>query len=338
VTRVTAFTAGFDAPGSRFRIRQFIEPLAQLDVAVVERWGLGAYPPAHVWMWPLWLPGALAARFPGVIASHGGDVTLFQRELLSTVATLECLTRRPRVLDVDDAIWLNRGGRSARRLANWCDLIICGNSYLAENFSRWNSRIALQPTAVDTDRYTPGASAGDSAPVIGWIGTSSNLPYLEAIEPALSAVLEARPTATVLVVSDREPRLQTLRPGRWRFNRWSSKREVADIQSMTVGLMPLANTPWAHGKCSFKMLTYMACAVPVVVSPVGMNADVLAEGEMGVAAVTTAEWVDALCDLLDSAEVRRAMGREGRRVAEESFSVRVLAPRLAALLKGVARP
>jgi glycosyltransferase involved in cell wall biosynthesis len=107
---------------------------------------------------------------------------------------------------------------------------------------------------------------------------------------------------------------------------------------MTVGLMPLANTPWAHGKCSFKMLTYMACAVPVVVSPVGMNADVLAEGEMGVAAVTTAEWVDALCDLLDSAEVRRAMGREGRRVAEESFSVRVLAPRLAALLKGVARP
>jgi glycosyltransferase involved in cell wall biosynthesis len=84
------------------------------------------------------------------------------------------------------------------------------------------------------------------------------------------------------------------------------------------------------------MLTYMACGVPVVVSPVGMNVDVLAEGRVGLAAARTREWIDALCGLLDSAGARREMGREGRRVAEERFSVRVVAPRLAALLKGVA--
>lgn len=336
LTSVTAFTAGFDVPASRFRVRQFIEPLAGLGVRITERWGLGAYPPPLVATRPFWAAASVGARIPGLLASRRSDVTLFQRELLSTLVTLERLARAPRVLDVDDAIWLSRGGRAARRLAKWCDLVICGNSYIAEHFSPWNPRITVLPTAVDTDRYVPRTSTVGELPVIGWIGTSSNFPYLVGIEPALAAVLAARPDASVLIVSDRAPQLRALPPGRWRFQRWSAEREVADIQSMAVGLMPLADTPWARGKCSFKMLTYMACGVPAVVSPVGMNADVLAEGRVGLGVTGTSEWVEALCGLLDSADARREIGREGRRVAEARFSVRVVAPRLAALLKGVA--
>jgi glycosyltransferase involved in cell wall biosynthesis len=336
VTRVTAFTGGRDTPASRFRIRQYIAPLASLDVQLVEHGGLGAYPPRQRWVRPAWAAAALAARLPGLIASYRSDVTLFQRELLSTFATLERFSRSPRVLDVDDAIWLYRGGRAARAVAKRCALVICGNAYIAEHMASWTPRVALLPTAVDTDRYRPNPHETlSSETVLGWMGTSSNFAYLTAIEPALAAVLEARPEALLLIVSDRSPALPTLPAHRWRFRRWTAEREVADLQSMAVGLMPLADTPWARGKCSFKMLSYMACGLPVVVSPVGMNCDVLSRGLVGLAATTKAEWVDALVALIDDLDARRAYGREGRRVAEGAFSVRTLAPQLASLLTGV---
>jgi glycosyltransferase involved in cell wall biosynthesis len=344
MTRVTAFTQGREVPASRFRIRQHIAALASAGVTLTEHRGLGAYPPTQAWRRPIWFGAALAARVPGVVASYGADVTLFQRELLSTITSFEGLTRAPRVLDVDDAIWLNRGGAAARRLAAMCDLVICGNAYIADYFSREGRPTTLLPTAVDTDQYHPdpladsAISPNETSPaVIGWIGTSSNFPYLEVIGPALAEVLKARPRTSLLVVSDRSPRLPSLPPERWRFVAWSAEREVADIQSMAIGMMPLDDTPWARGKCSFKMLTYMACGVPVVVSPVGMNVDVLAEGRVGLQATTTREWVDALTSLVDDPGARRAFGREGRRVAESRFSARVIAPRLAALLKGAAR-
>lgn len=339
MTTVTAFTAGFGLPGSRFRIGQFVPVLAAHGVTLTEHHGLGSYPPARRWLRPLWAPAALAARLPGVLASHRTDVTLFQRELISTLATIERFTHAPRVLDVDDAIWLSSKGRAASRLAGWCDLVICGNSFLAEHFGRWTRRTALLPTAVDTDRYAVRSTEiGGNGLVVGWMGTSSNFDYLQRIEGALAAALEARPAARVLIVSDRRPSLPALPPARWTYHPWSADREVADLQSMTIGLMPLDDTPWARGKCSFKMLTYMACGVPVVVSPVGMNVDVLAAGSVGLAASTPAEWRDALISLLDDEHARRTMGAAGRTVAENRYSVRVLGPQLAALLSGAARP
>jgi glycosyltransferase involved in cell wall biosynthesis len=47
---------------------------------------------------------------------------------------------------------------------------------------------------------------------------------------------------------------------------------------MHIGIMPLEDTAWARGKCSFKMLQYMSCGIPVVVSPVGMNLEILKMG------------------------------------------------------------
>ena len=337
---VAAFTGGWNVPSAKFRVRQYVDPLARHGVRVREHAAaLGVYPPATAAWRPFWAAGTLAARLPSILRARRTDVTLLQREMLSTFVTLEPLTRAPRVLDVDDAIWLGRDGRAARRLAELSDLVICGNAYIAEHFSAWTVRTALLPTAVDTDRYTANVrQVQESEPlVIGWMGTSSNFPYLQRIDRALAAVLNARRDARVLIVSDRAPDLPSLPDGRWTFEPWSAEREVAALQSMAIGLMPLDDTPWARGKCSFKMLTYMACGVPVVVSPVGMNVDVLAEGAVGLAATSDGEWIDALVSLLDDRQARIAMGTAGRRVAEDRYSVQVVAPRLAALLSGTAR-
>jgi glycosyltransferase involved in cell wall biosynthesis len=286
------------------------------------------------WLRPLWGPAALARLVPGVVRSWAHDVTLFQRELFSTFVTLEPLARRPSILVVDDAMHLLRGGRAMEGLARRSVAVICGNAWLAEIYARWNRTIHVIPTAVDTDRFVPGPGRPDEGRlVIGWSGSAGGFGYLRAIEPALAEVLRRFPAAVLRVVAESPPHLPGLPPGRLEYVRWSPEVEVAVLQDLAVGLMPLEDSPWARGKCAFKMLTYMACGVPVVVSPVGMNVEVLGRAELGLGATTQAEWVDAIGGLLADAAARRAMGLAGRRVAEGEYSRRAVVPRLEAVLR-----
>jgi glycosyltransferase involved in cell wall biosynthesis len=279
----------------------------------------------------------MASRVPAVVASHASDVTLLQRELLSTFVTLEPLTKSPRLLDVDDAIWLNRGGGYVRRLAAMCEGVICGNDYLAEHFGQWNSHIEILPTAVDTELFTPAGPATRHAGRIGWVGVSANLPNLDLCAPALESVLSRHAGAELWIVCDRPPTSGRLRHLPLTFVPWSPQAELEVVQSLTVGIMPLHDSEWARGKCSFKMLLYMACRVPVVVSPVGMNGQVLERGALGFGARSVREWEQALDLLLTDHTAASEMGAEGRRVVEREFSVRALTPRLAGILKRAGR-
>ncbi|MBI1787577.1 MAG: glycosyltransferase family 4 protein [Acidobacteria bacterium] len=330
--RVAAYTAGRATPSARFRVRQYVPALRELGVEMREWWSpLGSYPPRTRWLRPLWGAAAAAERALAAAHSFRAELTLLQREMLSTLITAEPLTRRPRVLDVDDAIFLHRDGRFAARLARLCDLVICGNAFLAGEFHRWNPQVTVLATAVDTDRFQPGAALDDRQPLLGWSGTSSGFPYLESLQPALAVVLARHPRARLRVIADLRPRLAALDPERVEFLRWSPQVEVGALQELAVGLMPLDDTPWARGKCSFKMLTYMACGIPVVASPVGMNAEVLARGG-GAGAQTRDGWVEALDHYLRHATEARRTGRQGREIVLQHYSLRVIAPRLAQLL------
>jgi glycosyltransferase involved in cell wall biosynthesis len=105
---------------------------------------------------------------------------------------------------------------------------------------------------------------------------------------------------------------------------------------MDVGLMPIPDIDWARGKCSFKMIQYMACAVPAVVSPVGMNCDILALGQVGLPAAHEDDWLEALELLYTQQGLAQTIGAEGRRIAEAHFSRSVVAGQLAALFQQVA--
>lgn len=337
MTRVAAFTGGMSVPSARFRIRQYIPALRREGIEVEEFVsGFGKYPPQMRWARPIWALATLAERLPDIVMSHRHDAVVLQREIMSSFVTLEPLTARPRILDVDDAIFLLRGGNFAKRLAKLSDKVICGNNYLAEWFGRWNVNVDIIPTAVDTERYVPNAktkSQGQSH-IIGWIGTSGNYKYLYNIEGALAKVMRAHPDTQLKVVGDRMPEFRHLSLDKVSFVSWSEAIEVQVIQSMDIGIMPLDNSEWARGKCSFKMLQYLATGLPVVVSPVGMNAEVLRLGELGIGATTERQWIDGLTTLLEDSTLRARLGAEGRRVVESSFSIRVVAPKLARSLRG----
>jgi len=335
--RIAALTGGKNVPSARFRVRQLIPALRDYGVLMHEFIPtISLYPPARKWLRPFWGGGALAVRVPAVLATHCYDAVFLQRELISTFLTLEPLTKRPRVLDVDDAISLYREGRFAERLARRCDLIICGNDYLGNIFSRWNKNAKVIPTAVDTRRYVPKKATGaEHLDVIGWTGTSANFKYLYEIETALATVLKTCPDVILRIIADDKPAFRSIQERRIDFIPWSPENEVKGIQGMSIGIMPLSDSAWTRGKCSFKMLQYMACGVPVVVSPVGMNAQVLSLGAVGLGASNQNEWIAALVGLLGDEKERVNMGANGRNIVTTHFSIDVIAPQLAANLRNL---
>lgn len=348
--RVAALTGGKNKPSSRFRVRQHIAPLANHGVEVDE------VVPALDKHWEL-LPLELrkykllrrpvrvgelllkaGLRLPALAASHNADVTWLQRELLPGVVSLEPLLKRPWVLDVDDAIWKAppMGERTCRWIAERCRTVIAGNEYLAGWFGLYAEDIRIVPTAVDTERFCPPDKRANDKFVIGWIGTSANLKYVEQFESAYRRVLDACPQAEFLFVCDRAPKFDTIGADRVRFVPWSREVEVSCVQEMHVGLMPLADEEWARGKCAYKMLQYMACGAAVVVSPVGMNQTVLDEADVGLAARSMDDWVDALVSLAADADQCARLGEAGRTLIVKKYSTPVVAAQLATIFKDAA--
>ncbi len=337
--RVAAYTGGPNVPSARARVRQYIAPLRELGIQVQEYplpWGNVL--PRRRALRPLWAGATATSRVLDLARSWGANLTWVSRQLLPAFAPVQALARRPMVLDVDDAVWLNTGGRRAKELARASTAVVCGNAYLADYFRQWNSAIHVIPTAIDARKYSPRAPSSDGdAAIIGWSGTSVNFAFLYEIEEALARVLEERPAVRLRILADRPPTFTTLPASRVDFVRWRPEIEADCIREMSIGLMPLAEDPWCAGKCSFKMLSSMACGLPVVVSPVGMNSDVLACGNIGFGPKSTQEWIDALLLLIDNPELRDRMGAAGRFVVEQHFSLERLVPRYAEVLHAVAR-
>jgi len=343
--RVEALVSGRLVASSRFRVLQHVAPLGRLGVevsarppriskyaSVPGRWARrpGLAPAAR-----LALQGAkLATRLPSAARSWRADVTWLEREVLPGHQTLEPLLHRPVLFDVDDAIWLLSAGheRAARAVAARAACVLAGNDFLADWFAAVAPAVERVWTAVDTDRFTPGPRR-DRPFVAGWTGSGSSLRYLRAVAPAIARFLAEAPDARLVVMADAFVSLPGIPDDRVDLVPWSPGHEASALQAFDVGLMPLLGGDWAKGKCAFKMLQYMACAVPAVVSPVGMNAEVLAMGDVGLPATTEDEWVEALLTVYRDRDRAVALGRRGRELAERSFSVPVIARQLAAAMR-----
>jgi len=343
--RVEAIVSGRQAASSRFRVLQHVEPLSRLGIEVSARpprISKYATVPARWSRHRLVRPAAgvalqgakLGTRLPAAARSWRADVTWLEREVLPGHVTLEPFLHRPVVFDVDDAIWLLSPGheRATRAVARRVACVLAGNDYLADWFGAMAPAVERVWTAVDTERFTPGPPH-DGPFVVGWTGSGQTLRYMQAIAPALARFFSEATDARLVVTAEAFAELPGIPPDRVDLVPWSPANEVEVIRGFDVGLMPLGRGEWAKGKCAFKMLQYMACAVPAVVSPVGMNTQVLAMDDVGLAAGTEAEWVEALLTLYRERDRARSLGRAGRALAERSFSVPVIAPQLAATMR-----
>jgi glycosyltransferase involved in cell wall biosynthesis len=249
------------------------------------------------------------------------------------------------VVDYDDALfhqydqhrsaWVRRllGGKIARVMRG-AHLVTAGNAYLADYARRAGApRVEIIPTVIDLERYPPAGvrPASDTPFTIGWIGSPSTAKYLLAIAPALAEVC-AGGRGVVRLIGAGPVDL----PGvPVEVLPWNGSTEVEELKRFDVGIMPLPDEPWERGKCGFKLIQYMACGLPVVASPIGVNMEIVEQGVNGYLAETTAEWVQALNTLLLDADLRKRMGQAGRKKVEQEYSLQVTGPRLAGRIKSI---
>jgi glycosyltransferase involved in cell wall biosynthesis len=335
--RVTALTSGRNVPSSRFRVRQFIRPLAEHGVLVSERWPIvSKYVPSPKWARGIVDPVKIATRLPGLLAARSSDVTWLQRELVPRRRSVEDRAGRTRILDVDDAIWLTSPIAFSEAIAADCYGVIAGNQFIADHYRPVARRVWIVPTSIDTDAWKPCPAAAGGRWTVGWTGSSSNLPYLLDLDEPLAEFLNRHPQADLLVVCDRRPRLKHVPSRQLRFVPWSPAAERSTVQQMHAGLMPLPPTEWARGKCAFKMLQYMAVAIPVIASPVGVNDMLLRAAPIGLPASSPADWSKALERLIGDARFAAEAGAAGRKLVEEQYSVGRSAVVLAQIFKEAA--
>lgn len=344
--RILFLTSGAQVPSSRFRVLQYLPHLR----AAGHTCRVARSIPSKYGAWPLigWRGSELPRRLfrwldLGRARLGRYDVIFLERELFSSgYGGLEKRFRQAAgslVLDLDDATFLTHPDKFAA-LAGISDAIIAGNRLLAQKAEAYNARVTIIPTVVDLERYPWPKPARPPEPlVVGWTGLSSNLRYLQPLLPALRA-LTAECGCELRLISDRLPRDDELDAEglNLRFVRWSEEREIADLQELDIGLMPLPHDDWARYKCGLKIIQYMALGIAAVASPVGVNADIIRDGENGLLADGPEQWEAALRRLAVDPELRERLAASGRATVERDYSLTVHLPRLLEVLREAANP
>jgi glycosyltransferase involved in cell wall biosynthesis len=223
------------------------------------------------------------------------------------------------VYDFDDAVF----GAATERILCGSTLVLAGNEFLAEYARRFARNVMVMPTVVDTGRFKPTARV-ERPFTIGWIGSRTTMKYVEMIQPAWADSSRWR----VKIVSSVPPVFPC------EFEPWSLGREVEQVQAMDVGLAPLADTEWERGKCGLKVLQYMACGIPVIGSPVGVQRIMIEKSGGGVLAGELNEWREKIGWLAERPEERHKMGDLGRKFVEERYSLAIWTPRWVQTLLG----
>ena len=252
----------------------------------------------------------------------------------------------PYVLDYDDATfhrydqhrsaWVRRiYGRRLDRLMAGAKLVVAGNQYLAMRAQNAGARwVEIIPTVVDIERYDAKKVADRNEDVlkIVWIGSPSTAQYLELLaEPLRNLASQRRFTLRVIGATGVE-----LAGVDTEFVPWSEGVEVAAIRECDIGVMPLFDLPFERGKCGYKLIQYMACGLPVVASPIGVNTEIVKIGEVGFLASSSNDWEKLLGRLLDDADLRARLGRAGRALVEREYSLQSVLPRLLGFLNKAA--
>jgi glycosyltransferase involved in cell wall biosynthesis len=345
-----------EAAATRFRMIQFVEPLAKegIELSVYpfldSRLHGSLYNRSH---WPRTAAGlafASVRRVRELWRARKADVLFVQREaMMFGPPVVEWLAINlhdcPMVLDLDDATYVayksptyGRLGsmlkwfRKTNDLINWSRLVTCGNREIAAYVESKGRPAVIIPTVVDTAQFKPLAERQtNDVPIIGWIGTHSTYAYVKTLFPVLEK-LAREYRFRLRLVGTREETIEI--PGVEVENlAWKLDREIADFQSLDIGIYPIVEDNWSIGKSCFKAIQYMAVGLPFVVSPVGACDDIAQTNETHFVARTEDEWYTHLSRLLSDESLRRRMGDAGRKYAVEHYSIEAQTPKLAAALK-----
>ena len=290
------------------------------------------------------------ARLPGGISAR--------RRLFRRASDFAGVLLHKKKLNVIDAFWLRRYARKIiynfddaimysdrhpernsrshfrpwQRTVKIADMIITGNSYLAENARRFNSNVVILPIGLRVSDYQVLRPAkSDNKIRLVWIGSKSTLSYLAQIRPALEEVGARFDNVVLRIVCDEFLDLKNMEVEKCL---WSERTRAVDLAACDIGLAPLPANRFTRGKCSFKVLEYASAGLPVVASPVGTNTDHVVDGQTGFLAKDIDEWPDRITRLIENPKLAKSMGEAGLAHAK-NFDACIMGRKLADLIASV---
>ncbi len=329
------------SPSQRFRFEQYIDFLEKNgyhcheSCIISERdekhfYNPGSFPfKAYIFL------RSFAKRLLEFIRFYNYDIIFVHREAFMTGTTIfEHLYKRTKaklIFDFDDSIWIHNVSDANKKLS-WlkspektgkiiaiADLVFAGNQYLADYAGKFNKNVVIIPTTIDTNEYKNLHLNSHSAVCIGWSGSMTTIKHFEYAIPFLVEIKKKYGSRVFFkVIGDagyKNEELDIIGIG------WKKEDEIKELSTIDIGIMPLPHDEWAKGKCGLKGLQYMALEIPTIMSPIGVNVEIIKDGINGFLAETIEEWIAKLSSLIESAELRNQIGRSGRKTVEENYSV-----------------
>lgn len=289
-----------------------------------------------------WMQRHEARRFDGAIVVHEASTiggAWFERHLSSHGI--------PFIYDFDDAIWVantemgdwtTRLWRAHGRVPEICAMagaVTVGNEFLAAFARRQNANVHVVPTSVELSQFRelPPPPAGAPFTIV-WMGSTATLVYLDSIRDALERLGKRMPVRLRVIANTPPAPYANVTLD---FVKWSADVEAPALGAAHVGVMPLPDTETTRGKCGLKAIQYMAAGRAVVLSPVGMNADLVQDGRNGLWAATTDDWLAALERLARDPALRDRLAKAGRRTVEERYSAETSAAAFARAVRSAIR-
>jgi len=247
------------------------------------------------------------------------------------------------IYDFDDAIWLRNTSTEngavryfkwhskVKSICTWSYKVSCGNKFLANYAQSFNQNVEIIPTIVDTENIhtIDPQTTRNKKLTIGWTGSFSTLKYLDPLIPIIKE-LELDYDFNFLVIANKDPQYNCKS---FKFLPWKEKTEIDDLKNIDIGLMPLVENDWSKGKCGFKAIQYMSLGIPALVSPVGVNTEIVDHGVNGYICSSKDDWTKYLIKLIENPEIRKNMGPSARVKIENKYSLKYVLPSFLNLFK-----
>jgi glycosyltransferase involved in cell wall biosynthesis len=330
------------APGQRFRFEQYLDFLAEngfsceVSYLISEKDDKSLYKKGKYFEKLLIVLKSFLKRRKDKARANDFDIIyIFRQAFLIGPPFFEeqyAKSRAKIIFDFDDSIWLGDTSEANKRfrwlkypgkiskIISISNVVFSGNRYLANYASKYNSNVKIVPTTIDTEEYKRNINSKrtDGKVCIGWTGSITTIKHFEFAVPILRKLKEMYGDKLVIkVIGDKNYVNKELDI---KGQAWNKENEIDELSSFDIGIMPLPDDEWAKGKCGLKGLQYMALEIPAIMSPVGVNSEIIKDGANGFLAKNDEEWIEKLALLIDNAALREAMGKEARKTIVEQYS------------------
>lgn len=329
------------SPSQRFRFEQYFDYLkengwnCELSYLFSEKDDKILYRPGNFFMKSIIFLKSIIKRFRDLSSKNRYDIIFIQREAFMTGSVFFekrfSNSRAKIIFDFDDAIWnldisdankilgfLKNPSKTAK-IIELSDLVFAGNKYLAEYAKQYNKNVLVIPTTIDTNHHQVADTGkkGDKI-CIGWTGSLTTIKHFQFAVPVLEKLKKKYgDRISFKVIGDKNYVNESLGI---KGTEWSRETEIRELQTIDIGIMPLPDDEWSKGKCGLKGLQYMSLGIPTIMSPVGVNTDIILQGINGFLASTEQEWLEKLELLIENPQLRERFKKEGQKTVAEKYS------------------